>query len=160
MNSAIYEKELARAYYKLLTTLDWKDEILIEGLREGLNKFLSNAFKGRKHLKSHFVSRSALEQLQCNDFTELVFEHLIPKSKYIQKPCEEKAIQGTLTVEYIEDLLQKFWYFAIITKKEDSLLTRFRMPEDWDENDIFARYKVAGIELVKNPFLLDSYLKD
>ena len=83
MNSAIYEKELARAYYKLLTTVDWKDAILIEGLREGLNKFLSIAFRGKKHHKSHFVSRSALEKLQRNDFTELVFEHLIPKSKYI-----------------------------------------------------------------------------
>ena len=35
---------------------------------------------------------------------------------------------------------------------ENRRLLKNRMPGDWDEKDIFARYKKAGIKLIKNPF--------
>jgi hypothetical protein len=45
------KKQIAQSYFKLLLSLDWEDDILITGLREGLTKFLSNAF-----LKSNGVN--------------------------------------------------------------------------------------------------------
>lgn len=158
-----YEQKLARAYYKLLTSLDWQDDILIAGLSEGLNKFLSNAylncFRGKKYHKTHFVSQKALDKLQRNDCKELVFEHIVPKRKYLQSLCEERAKQGSLTIDYIEDLLKKYWHLATITKEEDASLAK-NMPDEWDEKDIFARYNDVDIVLVENPYFKTKYKED
>ncbi len=88
-------EKLARAYFKLLSSIDWDDRLLVDGLREGLNKFLSNAhlvsFRGRKYHKTHFISESALHQLTSGLHNGLVWEHLVPKALYIQGPCESEA---------------------------------------------------------------------
>lgn len=154
--------EMARVYYKLLTKIDWQDDILIAGLSEGLNKFLSNSylnlncFHGKhKYHKTHFVSLSALNKLEHKDYSGLVFEHIVPKQKYIQKPCEEYAAKGSLTIDYIHDLLNSYWLIATISKDEDASLLR-EMPYNWDGKDVFARYKYAKIELKDNPFFHSS----
>lgn len=157
MNKFEYERRLARAYYKLLTAIDWQDELLLAGLREGLNKFLSNAylyyFRGvSKYHKTHFVSSRALEQLQQKDYRDLVFEHLVPKRNHLQRLCEDRAAAGSLTIDYIETLLKRYWRLATITKEEDSSLRKYNMPDDWDGKAVFGRYKAVGIELVENPF--------
>src|SRR5262245_130797 len=130
-------QKLAEAYWKLLTSIDWTNEILVKGIQEGLNKFLSNAFasqfpKKKKHHKTHLISDAALEQLKTENYQNLVYEHLVPKSQYIQKPCEELAGNGKLTVEFVTQLLEKFWQVATITKDEDTRLDRKKMPSDWD----------------------------
>jgi hypothetical protein len=38
------EQQIAEAYCKLLNSIDWSDKLLVARVREGLNKFLSNAF--------------------------------------------------------------------------------------------------------------------
>ena len=150
-------EELATAYFKLLSSIDWEDEILIAGLREGLNKFLSNAhlaaFRGRnKYHKTHYVTRAALKQLEDANTNGLIWEHLVPKSVYIQNPCEERAREGSLTVEFVRERLRKHWHLATITVAEDRMLNRLRMPENWDGMDVQARYRAAGLNLVPNPF--------
>ena len=144
--------KITEAYYKLLNSLDWNDEILIIGLREGLNKFLSNAHlklaNKHKYLQGDFYSKRAAEKIQSGDFNDLVYEHMIPKTKYIQRPCEEKAKNKDLTIEFIESILNRYWKIAIVTKEEDKKLSR-SLPKDWDQVDIFIRYKLAGIELIK-----------
>jgi hypothetical protein len=154
-------KKLAEAYYKLLTAIDWNDEILVKGLREGLNKFLSNAFasqfpKKHKHHKTHKISRAAKKQLDAKKYVGLRYEHLVPKQKYIQGPCEELAKRGELTVEYIVQLLDKYWFVATITKEEDDRLRRTSMHTGWDEENIFDRYEFAGIELLDNTYFGDQ----
>jgi hypothetical protein len=78
-NTMGYQHQLALAYYKLLTRIDWDDEVFIAGIREGLNKFLSNVyikylFRGRhKHHKTQFASENALAQMDVGDYTDLVF---------------------------------------------------------------------------------------
>ena len=153
-----YQHQLALAYYKLLTKLDWDDELFLAGTREGLNKFLSNAYityllRGRnKYHKTQLVSERALAKMEAGDYTGLVFEHLVPKAHYIQEECEKHAKEHTLTVEFVENLLKRYWHLATVTKDEDSLLNRNAMPEDWDGEDVQARYKRVGIELRENPF--------
>ncbi len=152
-------RKLAESYCKLLNSIDWTDELVVKGLKEGLNKFLSNAFASQshfqsmhKHHKTHLISSAALQQLKAKKYPGLRYEHLVPKQKYIQGPCEERAKKGELTVDFVEDLLNKHWEIATITKEEDELLHRTKMPVDWDGVNRRARYENAGIELQKNPF--------
>lgn len=148
-------KKLAKSYYKLLVSIDWEDQILINGLREGLNKFLSNAylnsFKANKYHKCDFYSESALDVLNNGKQSRnLVFEHVVPKSQYIQKPCEDKAKKGILTLDFVEELVLKYWVIAVITKEEDELLSKYQMPDTWDGTNILARYEKANIKLTPN----------
>ena len=148
---------IANSYYKLLTTIDWDDEVLLLGLKEGLSKFISNAYIGInkktnkqiKYLQGDYYTEEALNKIENNDFTGLIYEHMIPKSTYIQKPCVEMARNGKLTVQIIIELLSKYWKIAVITKEQDKLLSRTKMPDDWDGEDIFARYRRANIYLIQ-----------
>ena len=150
-------RRLTAAYFKVLSSTDWTDPLVVAGLREGLNKFLSNAhlalFEGKnKYHKTHWVSAKALEQLERRKHRDLVWEHLVPKTVYIQEPCENCARQGTLSPEFISDLLSKYWHLATITKLEDEILHPTQMPKEWDLVNVQARYEAAGIELIPNPF--------
>lgn len=144
------------SYYKLLQSIDWGDEVLVRGMREGLNKFPTNAFlslhPGSKYLTGNFYSRYALSKVQSKDFSGLVFEHMIPKAKYIQKPCEQAAKEGRLNINEIRGLFQEYWKISVITTEENSRLKSHSMPADWDFKNIFYRYQEAGIELIKTPF--------
>ena len=150
-------EKLACAYFKLLSSIDWEDPVLISGLREGLNKFLSNAhlasFRGHnKYYKTHFVSQRALHQLESKIRRGLVCEHLVPKVLYIQEPCERQARDRTLTLDVIRNRLHKFWHLATVTVEEDRLLDRVHMPEGWDGENVLARYEAVGLVLIPNPF--------
>ena len=157
MTADDFHQNLANAYFKVLSSTDWTDPVVVAGLREGLNKFLSNAhlafFKGvNKYHKTHWMSQGALEQLERHDYRDLVWEHLVTKTSYIQGPCERSARQGTLTIEFIEELLDKYWHLATITKQENRMLHPLLMPNEWDRENIFARYESVGIKLIPNPF--------
>ena len=146
-------KELiAQAYCKLLNSIDWEDEVLLAGLREGLTKFVSNAFlklNGKnKYLQGDFYSVEARARIDSGDFTGLVYEHMVPKTRYIQGPCEEKAKRGQLNVSDVLDLLDRYWKVAVVTKEEDRLLAKSMMPDGWDGQNIFIRYERAGVKLV------------
>jgi hypothetical protein len=128
---------------------------MVEGSREGRNKFLSNAFasqfpKRHKHHRTHLISSAALDQVNAKNFDALVYEHLVPKQKHIQGPCEARAREHNLTIEFVEDLLDRYWKVATITKTEDQRLSR-TMPGNWDGKNIKARYESVGIELQDNP---------
>ena len=151
----------AAKYFKLLSQIDWDDAEFLAGIREGLNKFLSNTFlfilrekESHKHHRTHLVSPAALKQrLNERNYVELIYEHVVPKRNYIQRPCEDRAKEGTLTVEFILDILKRYWVLATVTKTEDRVLPH-AMPFDWDQVDVFARYRTANIRLVRNPHFL------
>lgn len=82
----------------------------------------------------------------------LVFEHAVPKRRFIQQPCEDRARDGRLEVGFVLALLRQYWVLATVTKEEDRRLSRSTMPEPWDGRDVLARYNRAGISLVTNPF--------
>jgi hypothetical protein len=139
-----------------LAGIDWADELIVAGSREGRNKFLSNAFLSlypgiHKYHRTHLVSEGALQQLAARHHRELVCEHLVPKAHYIQTPCEELAARGELTTEFVQSLLARYWRLATITRTEDARLRRLAMPDDWDGTNVMARYEAAGIVLRPNP---------
>lgn len=152
---------VATSYCNFLRSLDWSDELLVAGLREGLNKFLSNAFihlvnaeTGRKkYQQADWISVTAKQRMESREKSGFVYEHMIPKRIYIQKPCEVAAKSGALNVEFVEDLLDRYWHIAVVTQDEDKALAdkglRNRMPKCWDGVDIFARYHAVGITLIR-----------
>lgn len=147
---------LAAAYSKLLDSVHWQDEVIVRGLQEGLTKFLSNAWLrmvpgSSKYHKTHLISPAAEETLRTSNGTPLVFEHLVPKQQYIQKPCEALARKHRLRPSDVYDRLKSFWIVATITKDEDARLSRM-MPDGWDAKDPFHRYRLADVRIHGNPF--------
>jgi hypothetical protein len=147
---------LAKAYFNVLQAIDLNNTDISSGIKEGLNKFLSNLaihIQGKyKVTSADYISNNALLQIRHGNTSNLVYEHMIPKQKYIQTPCITRANAGCLTYEYVYNLLFKYWYIAIITRDEDSKLNKLNlrqnMPNNWDFTDIFARYVKANIQLI------------
>lgn len=106
-----------------------------------------------KLLWSGHVSKAAM---LTQDKAEVTKEHVVPL-KLIGSKLLEKAQQSSISLREIEDIIDRFLVFATITREEDAQLRRLKlssaMPEAYfDEasslhGDVFARYKVAGIEL-------------
>ena len=76
---------------------------------------------------------------------------MVPKTKYIQEPLEQLVVNNQLNYEKVFHTLNKYWFTCLITKEEDNRLNqlklRNKMPVDWDELNIFARYFKANIKL-------------
>lgn len=161
MNRTELITHLAKAYYELLITLKpclLSNNDVFLGIKEGLNKFLSNLaikLNGKYNIDSaDYISCEALAQIKRGDKHELIYEHMVPKELYIQGPCLSAILNDKcLSYQEIYNLLDKYWFIAIITKAEDIQLNlaglRRKMPENWDKQNIFARYNAVKIHLHK-----------
>lgn len=80
---------------------------------------------------------------------ELQYEHIIPKTKNIRNICENTAKKndGSLTEDFIYDVLQRYLWTATIHLSENEDLKDYKnkMPDGWDGANIFYRYEVAGV---------------
>jgi hypothetical protein len=152
---------LSEKYCKFLFNLPYDDHVYMKGIHEGKGKFLANLHIylttidmpkrfNDKRFSTDFVTRSAQEVLNTNAITGLEYEHLIPKKKYIQDVCEQKAKEGILTVDFVQDLLSRYLWIATVTNEEHKLLSRRLMPFNWDGLDIRARYELVGIDLLEH----------
>jgi hypothetical protein len=148
---------IAKSYVNILNLIDWNDEIMIQALKEGLNKFLSNAFLSEnersKYKSADYYSHMAYEKVKLGIESGLVYEHMVPKQKYIQSVCVESAKGKNLTLDFVVDLLRRYWKIAVVTKEENVRLRKYSMPDFWDGKNIFARYQDADIKLIQSPFL-------
>lgn len=150
-------------YYYFLRSLPYDNEIYMKGMGEARTKFLANLHitttkeylpKGYKNWRytTDYVSEKALELLKKRQWGrgELVYEHIVPKTKYIKEACENAAQNGELSPDFIYHLLMRYYWTATIHKTEDNLLIKNTMPKEWDEVNIFARYDEANIKLIKH----------
>lgn len=82
---------------------------------------------------------------------ELCWEHVVPTAILVNS-----FLKSTINLEKILEL----GIVCIVLKTEDSRLTenglKDNMPDDWDHNDIWARYKKAKIEVVGDPFMIEK----
>jgi len=143
--------EIAEAYHKFLADIDWGNKFYIKGIRYSRRNFLTDAFLGtygdKKYNCGDYYSPTAWEIMESSNKSagKLIFEHMVPKAKYILKPCEKKAESGDLTLDFIEEILRKYWKIAIITTEENKRLDSKSMPANWNKKDISARYTEAGV---------------
>ena len=140
---------MANAYYELLTVvvpLLQKNSDIEDGIREGLNKFLSNlciSLVGKQ--ETDYYSEAAIEKLEHGDSKHLIYEHIVPKHVCQKKIIADFKAGKIKNAGDIKAVLEKYWYIATITSSEDDQLKpRKSMPKDWDKQDIFVRY--AGIK--------------
>jgi hypothetical protein len=73
-------------------------------------------------------------------------EHVIPLMFIVNMLMDlEKLDKNT-----IKEILSLYFYVILVTKDEHQKLNasgyRSRMPDGWDKKDIWARYKLSGIE--------------
>jgi len=159
--------ELSKEYFDFLMALRLKfnNPLFIKGIGEGKRKFLSNlhihlATRGlprkSKLYSTDFITPSALLKVKNKQLKGLHYEHVIPKSGYIHEPCEQELLNGTLTIEFIKDLLNCFLWTATVTEDEHTLLDTYAMPKSWDRKNIMARYENVGIQLLPHD---KSYLQ-
>lgn len=174
---SLYNKlnnELKEKWIKLYPEHSIISEAGIKSLDENLRKKIRMNAKDKFNIKGKFdhrievdfFSEQAWKLIQEKGLNgigkKFRYEHIVPKKKFIQSKIEKKAREGILgkkLKEEIKRLLEKFYYVALITIEEDKKLLSLKlgndMPNKWNDStgDIFARYKLADINLIPNPFI-------
>ncbi len=111
--------------------------------------------------KMHFVSKNAAAILaqaktsrlkfiglrsQKDQTVRLMVDHAVPISLMCQMMFKDAKIRS---VGAIQTFLLHFYRLGVLTYEEDQRLNRLglqrKMPDNWDKNDIFARYHAAAI---------------
>lgn len=124
-------------------------------------KISLNSKKNRQYLVVDYFSEEALDLIKkTTEFStsKFSFEHMVPKGKYIFNRIKEEAkknISDDELQKLIYELVDKYYYVALITKDEHKKLSnkgyKQKMPEDWDGQSFKARYQKAGINIKRNP---------
>lgn len=119
--------------------------------REACN-FASNLPGYDNKLGAKLISKKAYKQISQGDRTNLIGEHIVPISIILIELNNLKIIN----FESITKTIKKYSTKAVITKSEDCKLRsdglQKSMPENWCGNDIMARYKRAGIEVIEKTY--------
>ena len=120
-----------------------------------------NSKKNRQYLVVDYFSEEALDLIEKpTEFTtsNFSFEHMVPKGKYIFNRIKEEAkknISDDELQKLIYELVDKYYYVALITKDEHKKLSnkgyKQKMPEDWNGKSVIARYKKTEIKIKRNP---------
>jgi hypothetical protein len=99
--------------------------------------------------RAHFITAKALHYRALGQNERTIREHIVPISEAL-RPTRDKVP----SLEELVAAAMKSRLVAIITE-EDALLAKeglkTNMPNDWDEEDPFARYSRVGIELKPTP---------
>jgi hypothetical protein len=87
------------------------------------------------------------ESINSKTSSENVLDHAIPLKVVVSELCEAGPSK-----EHSESILDRLLVSVKVTKHEHNNVLRLAgldkdMPPDWDGNDLFARYKRAGIEV-------------
>jgi len=132
-------------------SLDFGPVLQVNGKLKIDSRFEDNSISG-----TTLKAKDIIEGIsKGNPNGRLVFEHMVPKEKYIQRPCESIIRDNSLTIDQkavkVYQLLDSYWYIASITAEEDkSIIHKRTMPLGWNGVSIFDRYKEVNIEVHRN----------
>ena len=115
--------------------------------------------KWNKYFGVPFWSRGAINKVIDNISSgkkfdkELVHEHSVPKCVLGEK-LDEMYENKQVSEEQVFSLIDKFCHAVVVTKEEDVILNkagfRSKVPSSFsfcDGDDVFCRYRLAGIEI-------------
>ena len=99
-----------------------------------------------KHAGCKYWSKAAVESGLKDK--GLVHEHLIPR-----KLVREMLLNlEDPSPEAVNDILERLCIGVVVTKGEDTRLNELKlnskMPDDWDQQNLWARYQAAQIEVI------------
>ena len=125
-------------------------QMLGEGIRKLHDRAVS--FRGQGKFRGHaHWSCTALALLRNNGGTErgikklLSHEHVVP----VNVVLDILLRNASATIDDMEGLIRRFSVVAIITREEEAIVSKGglknKMPEHWDGNDVWARYKQVGL---------------
>jgi hypothetical protein len=79
---------------------------------------------------------------------ECVVEHAVPQMELVNRLMELEP----LTEQSVAELLKQSFCVMLVTKEEHARLNasgfRYSMPPGWNQSDLYARYRMLGIEPV------------
>lgn len=98
-----------------------------------------------KYEKCRYWSEDALESKNRGEEIELRHEHIIPR-KVVANMLMKAFTKKVVTKRKIKQFLSTFCIGCVLTEKEDAAIPNSlvsQMPDDWDEKDIWCRYREA-----------------
>ena len=100
----------------------------------------------RQHPQIHRTEIPRSKEAVGRDLRECNVEHVVPQMLIVNWLMD----MPPLTKDKVGALLKKYFRVLLITKDEHARLNasglRSKMPENWDEEDVWARYRAVGIE--------------
>ena len=100
----------------------------------------------RQHPQIHRKEIPRSKEAVGRDLSECTVEHVVPQMVIVNKLMD----MSPLTKDKVGALLKKYFRVLLVTKDEHVRLNasglRSTMPNDWDEEDVWARYRAVGIE--------------
>lgn len=124
--------------------------IIRTAIREASLKVTSRRGVGKQ--KASHMSAAAVKRMEQGLKDDLFLEHVFPVSKI------NEMVLGLPrpTWQGIKDIVVEWSVLAVITKEENNRLKELglskSMPAGWDGKDKYARYIVAGIDLVPSKY--------
>ena len=116
-------------------------------LKTALHQYWQNktlGLHGQSQKKNIPRSKAAIGK----DTRECEVEHVIPQMYIVNMLMD----MSTINKDKIRNILEKYFHVLLVTKEEHRRLNasgfRSKMPDDWDGENIWARYDAVGIEQV------------
>ena len=121
-------------------------------IREAVNKSNANYRGNVNNRNVRYASAAARPYLHSKGPT--ISEHVIPISVLLNNRVYT-VCNPVRDTDGLMQILSQYAEMALITTQEDALLRQAslhnKMPDNWDGNDSFARYKAVGIEVSTVP---------
>ena len=119
-------------------------------LKIALHQYWQNKIL-KQHGQIHRDSIPRSKEAQSSDRSQWIVEHAVPHMELVNRLMD---MQRPLERGRVIDLLDRLFRVVVVTKEEHERLNtrelRFRMPDDWDGEDPFARYAKVDIEIVQD----------
>ena len=116
-------------------------------LKTALHQYWQNktlGLHGQSQKKNIPRSKAAIGK----DSREFEVEHVSPQMYIVNMLMD----MSTINKDKIRNILEKYFHVLLVTKEEHRRLNasglRSKMPDDWDGENIWARYDAVGIEQV------------
>lgn len=114
-------------------------------LKTALHQYWQNKTMGL-HGQSQKARIPRSKAAACLPLSECVVEHVIPQMLLVNWLMDMEPLTESAVIE----LLTSYFRVMLVTREEHGLLNsigvRSTMPSDWDKEDVYARYRLAGIE--------------
>ena len=114
-------------------------------------KLALNHYWQAKELGIHVFIKHKLRRTKAAYKTSLkntIVEHTVPTQVIVNMLLKLKKIEN----KKVKRILKKYWQVMLVTKKEHLKLNSkkldltYKMPENWNKKDLFARYRLAKIK--------------
>ena len=118
-------------------------------LKTALHQYWQNKTLGL-HGQSQKAKIPRSKAAQGRPLHECAVEHVVPQMAIVNRLMDMEP----LTEQRVVELLKRLFTVMLVTHEEHGRLNasglRSTMPDDWDGEDVFSRYRAVGIDWVQS----------